>query len=332
MAVPEEDRLVEKIRALAPSSPRLAIGPGDDAAVVAREAGPLAATTDMLVEGVDFLQGEDPERLGRRAAAVNLSDLAAMGAEPEFFLLSLAFPKVRGEELPLGIARGAIARSAEHGAALAGGDLSAAPLVVVSIALWGRPAGEPLTRSGASAGELVFVTGHPGEAAAGLRLAERTAARSPAISPEDERRLLAAFRDPEPRVALGAWLAREGLATAAIDVSDGLGIDAGRLARSSGVRLILERDRLPISSALMAFAGAEGLDPVELALAGGDDYELLFTVRAADAPRIAEKAEALGISIRAIGRASSGRGVALTDSRGEREIESLGHDHFGVAP
>ena len=336
-----EDRLVEKIRALVSKTPSLAIGPGDDAAVLRREAGLLAATTDMLVEGVDFLPDEDPERLGRRAAAINLSDLAAMGAEPEFFLLSIAFPAERGEQVPLGIVRGAIARSALYGAALAGGDLSAAPLLVVSVAFWGRPAGEPLTRSGAAPGELVYLSGHPGEAAAGLRLAERISAfhaagsrassRIPELSPEDERRLLAAFRDPEPRVALGALLARERLATAAIDVSDGLGLDAARLARSSGVRLRLERDRLPVSAALVAFAAAEELDPVELAIGGGDDYELLFTVREADAPRLSERAEALGVPLRAIGRVSSGRGAVLADARGERDIESLGHDHFEAA-
>lgn len=328
--VSREDRIVEKIRALATTSPGLTIGPGDDAAVVARAAGLLAATTDMLVEGVDFLPGEDPERLGRRAAAVNLSDLAAMGAEPEFFLLSIAVPPERGEEVPLGIVRGAIARAATHGGTLAGGDLSAAPLLVVSIAFWGRPAGDPLTRSGASPGDLVYVTGHPGEAAAGLRLA--TAAPDvPELAAADGQRLLAAFRDPEPRVAFGAWLGRERLATAAIDVSDGLGLDAGRLARASGVRLRLERERLPISPALAAFAAGAGVDPIELAVGGGDDYELLFTVREADAPRLGEKADALGVPIRAIGRVSSGSGAVLSDLRGERDITSLGHDHFEAA-
>ena len=325
--VTSEDRIVEKIRALATTSPGLTIGPGDDAAVVARAAGLLAATTDMLVEGVDFLPGEDPERLGRRAAAVNLSDLAAMGAEPEFFLLSIAVPPERGEEVPLGIVRGAIARAAVHGGTLAGGDLSAAPLLVVSIAFWGRPAGDPLTRSGASPGDLVYVTGYPGEAAAGLRLA--TAAPDvPELAAADAQRLLAAFRDPEPRVAFGAWLGRERLATAAIDVSDGLGLDAGRLAGASGVRLRLERERLPISPALAAFAAAAGVDPIELAVGGGDDYELLFTVRQADAPRLGEKADALGVPIRAIGRVQTGSGAVLSDSRGERDIASLGHDHF----
>ena len=420
-----EDRLVEKIRSLAPGSPSLTIGPGDDAAVISRDGGLLAATTDMLVEGVDFLPDEEPERVGRRAASVNLSDLAAMGAEPEFFLLSIAVPPARGEEVPLAIARGAIARSASYGAALAGGDLSAAPLLVVSIAFWGRPVGQPLTRSGASPGELVYVSGHPGEAAAGLRIAGRVFAfasgdshpphfaelaaeheqrllgafRDPEprialgaflarerlataaidisdglgvdagrlarssgvrvtlekerlpisaallafaggesnpphfaeLAPEHERRLLAAFRDPEPRVALGAFLARERLATAAIDISDGLGIDAGRLARASGVRLTLEKDRLPISPPLLAFAAAEDLDPIELAIGGGDDYELLFTVREADAPRLAEGAGKLGVTLRAVGRTSPGQGIVLADARGERDIEALGHDHFEKA-
>ena len=329
-----EDGLVEKIRALAErsrKSPGLVLGPGDDAAVIARAAGLLAATTDMLVEGVDFLPGEDPERLGRRAAAVNLSDLAAMGAEPEFFLLSIAFPTQRGEELPLGIARGAIARSAEHRAALAGGDLSAAPLLVVSIAFWGKPAGEPLRRSGASPGDILFVTGHPGEAAAGLRLARRASDGSPqrpGLEPGDRLHLLEAFHDPVPRVALGAALAREGLATAAIDVSDGLGVDAGRLARASGVRLTIDRDRLPRSSALENFAAAEGLDPVELALGGGDDYELLFTARESDAARVAERAAAFEVPLSAIGVASPGAGVLLLDAGGSRDVASLGHDHF----
>lgn len=336
-----EDRLVERIRALARPAARLTIGPGDDAAIVARDAGLLAATTDMLVEGVDFLPNEDPERLGRRAAAVNLSDLAAMGAEPEFFLLAIGFPAARGEELALAIARGAIARAAEFGGALAGGDLSSAPLVVVTIAFWGRPAGEPLTRSGANPGEIIYVSGRPGEAAAGLRLAGRLdafaaqgsspTARFPAISAQDERRLLDAFRDPTPRVGLGALLARERLATSAIDVSDGLGADAGRLARASGARLVLERDRLPVSSSLASFAATEALDPVDLVVGGGDDYELLFTVREADRPRLSERAGALGVPVTPIGRVEPGAGAALSEAGGEREIGELGHDLFEAA-
>ena len=333
-----EDRFVEKLRTLLPGSVAILVGPGDDAAVLERGAGPIAATTDMLVEGVDFFPGEDPERLGRRAASVNLSDLAAVGAQPEFFLLSIGFPAALGEDYPLAIARGAAARAAEFGAHLVGGDLSAAPQTMVSVAFWGRPAGPPLRRSGARPGDDVFVSGHPGRAAAGLRLARRIAAfaaqgsaplhRFPEISREDQEQLLDAFHDPTPRVRLGTTLAREGLATAAIDVSDGLGVDAGRLASASGVRVVLERNRLPISPSLVSFASMEELDPVELALAGGDDYELLFTTPARDGPRLSARAGDFGVGVSRIGRIEEGEGAVLQESQGRRSIADLGHDHF----
>ncbi len=333
-----EDRFVEKLRALVPRDGAVLLGPGDDAALVAREAGLLAATTDLLVEGVDFLPGEDPERLGRRAAALNLSDLAAMGARPEFFLLSVGFPAARGEAYPLAVARGAIARAGQFGASLVGGDISAAPQALISIALWGRPAGQPLLRSGAAPGDLAYVSGHPGQAAAGLRLARRLAAfaeqgaqpiaRFPATSGENQRRLLDAFQDPVPPVALGIALCAEGLASAAIDVSDGLGVDAGRLARASGVRIVLERERLPLSTALLDFAATEELDPADLALSGGDDYELFFTAPAANAARLEAVAAALGSRVTRIGRVEPGSGAALSGPEGHRDIEDLGHDHL----
>src|SRR5262249_26702302 len=238
--VKPEDRFVEKLRALLPRADGVLLGPGDDAALIAWPEESLAATTDLLVEGVDFLPGEDPRRLGRRAVAVNLSDLAAMGAEPAFFLLAIGFPAERGEELPLAIARRAIERGADYGAHLAGGDLSAASQTIISVAAWGRPAPSPLTRSGAKPGDFVFISGHPGDAAAGLKLAQTITAfshasgdadpRFPELSADHQQRLLAAFQDPVPRVVLGRGLAMEGLATAAIDVSDGLRVDARRLA------------------------------------------------------------------------------------------------------
>jgi thiamine-monophosphate kinase len=328
--VKPEDRFVEKLRAILPRADRVRLGPGDDAAVLDPPGGALAATTDLLVEGVDFLTDEDPERLGRRAAAVNLSDLAAVGATPEFFLLSIAFPVARGEAFALAVARGAVARAGEFGAHLAGGDLSASPTTVVSIALWGSLAAAPLRRAGAAPGDRVYVSGSLGEAAAGLRLARAPAAPS-GLSAADRQRLLDAFRDPVPRVALGLALSTERLATAAIDVSDGLGADAGRLARSSGVRLALERDRLPISAALAAFAAAEGIDAVELALSGGDDYELLFTVPRDADERLQARAAALGIAVTRIGHVEPGAGAALLGPQGERDVEDLGHDHLEAA-
>jgi thiamine-monophosphate kinase len=340
--VKAEDRFVERLRALIPAASTVLLPPGDDAAVVARDGGPLAATTDLLVENVDFLPGEDPERLGRRAAAVNLSDLAAIGAQPEFFLLSIGFPPERGEAYPLSIARGAIARAGEFGAALVGGDLSAAPQALVSVALWGRPAAEPLSRSGASPGDALFVSGYPGQAAAGLRLARilsafsaqgsEPTARFPELTDADQAALLAAYHDPLPRVSLGLALARQRLASAAIDVSDGLGADAGRLAHSSHVRAVVEKALLPVSRSLRAFAEMEALDFVELALAGGDDYELLFTVPERALDRLAALAGELGAPVTRIGRIEEGSGAVLRDGALERDIAALGHDHLEVAP
>ena len=321
-----EDGFVDKLRALLPESGAL-LGPGDDAALIQREAGLFAATTDLQVEGVDFLPGEDPERLGRRAVAVNLSDLAAMGAEPEFFLLSIGFLPEKGEDFPLAIARGAIARAGEFGAHLVGGDLSAAPQTVISVALWGRPAGPPLTRAGAAAGDGVYVSGHPGQAAAGLRLARE---RIAGLTPDDERVLRDAFHDPAPRIALGAALSRERLASSAIDVSDGLGLDAARLARASGARLVLEKDRLPVSAALSAFASKAGLDPLDLLLGGGDDYELLFTVPAAREGLLAERAQGFGVPVTRIGRVEPGAGAVLSDGGALRDVSGFGHDHLQI--
>jgi thiamine-monophosphate kinase len=339
--VKPEDRFVEKLCALLPGTDAILVGPGDDAAILDREAGLLAATTDMLVEGVDFFPGEDPERLGRRAAAVNLSDLAAVGAQPEFFLLSIGFPAGKGQDFPLAIARGAVARASEFGAHLIGGDLSAAPQTIVCVAFWGRPSGPPLRRAGACPGDDVYVSGHPGQAAAGLRLARRISAfaaqgsapmpRFPEISREDQELLLDAFHDPAPRVRLGMALARERLATAAIDVSDGLGVDAGRLARASGVRVVLEKSRLPVSLSLVSFAAMEKLDPVDLALAGGDDYELLFTAPERESARLSEHAGDFGVPVSRIGRVEEGEGAALQEPQGQRSIADLGHDHFETA-
>jgi thiamine-monophosphate kinase len=336
--VKPEDRFVEKLRALLPRAEGVLLGPGDDAALIAWPEESLAATTDLLVEGVDFLPDADPKRIGRRAVAVNLSDLAAMGATPAFFLLAIGFPAERGEEFALAITRGAIERGAEFGAHLAGGDLSSAAQTIVSVAAWGRPAPSPLTRSGARPGDAVFVSGHPGDAAAGLRLARTIAGfsrasgdadpRFPELSAEHQQRLLAAFQDPVPRVALGRGLAEEGLATAAIDVSDGLGVDAGRLARASGARLLLEEDRLPLSRPLISFAEMEELDAVELAVSGGDDYELLFTASPACAERLEDRPNAFGASITRIGSVVAGVGAALVSRAGEREIADRGHDHL----
>lgn len=337
-----EDRIVEKLRGLIPPSDWVVLGPGDDAAVVLPRPGELVVTTDLLIEGVDFLPDEEPERLGRRALAVNLSDLAAMGARPEFFLLSIGFPAEDGEEFPLAVARGAISQAARFGATLVGGDLSRAPARLVSIALWGCAEARPIRRSGACTGDLLYVSGYPGRAAAGLRLARRLSTfasqgsrptpRFVGLTPEHERELLAAYHDPEPRIALGLAFAREGLVHAAIDVSDGLGVDAGRLARASQVRAVIEEGALPISPALASFAEQEAVDPVEWMLSGGDDYELLLAAPESARAALKSVAATCGVVVTSIGRMESGEGAVLQSPRGDRDITELGHDHLDAAP
>ena len=332
-----EDRFVEKLRALLSPDESVLLGPGDDAAVVASSAETLVITTDMLVESVDFLPGEDPEVIGRRAVAVNASDLAAMGARPRWFLLSIGLARL-DEATALAVAQGAIGRGKEWGAQLVGGDLSRAPATVVSVAMWGLPEGEPMTRAGASAGDLVYVSGFPGRAAAGLRLARRLSEfsgqgtaplpRFGGLSVSHVEELLRAYRDPEARVTLGTELARARIATAAIDVSDGLGVDAGRLARASGVGLDIEGRALPVASALQTFSELEDLHAVDLAVSGGDDYELLFCVAESAAASVQAIARKVGVPLTRIGRARSGAGVTLREGRREREIGDSGHDHF----
>ena len=151
------------------------------------------------------------------------------------------------------------------------------------------------------------------------------------LTPEQERRLLDAFHDPLPRIALGAELSRQRLATSAIDVSDGLGVDAARLSRASGVRLVLERSLLPASEALHCFASRAGLDALELMLSGGDDYELLFTVPAGEEGRLEQQAAAFGVPVARIGRAEEGCGAVLSDGGTERDIDGLGYDHLEAA-
>lgn len=334
-----EDRFVERLRRELPAGARLLVGPGDDGAVIAGEAGPLVATTDTLVEGVDFLPGEPAARLGRRAVSVALSDLAAMGAWPDFFLLTVGLPGSAAEDFALTLSLAAAKRGEEFGALLAGGDLSMSAQVFLTVAAWGRPAGEPITRSGARPGNVLLLSGTPGDAAAGLVLARARAGLDPerGWTPEelpvpDETRLLAAYRDPEPRLALGRALSRDGIATAAIDVSDGLGADAERLALASGVRLVIERGEIPLSRSLRAFGELAGRDPLDLALGGGDDYELLLTVPAADAGRFADPPAEWGVEVRRIGRVDAGSGAFLEEERGLRPIGELGFDHLGQRP
>jgi len=279
-----------------PEAEGVLLGIGDDAAILRLPPGEdLAVSIDTLVAGVHFPAASSPEQIGHRALAVNLSDLAAMGARPLWFTLALTLPEA-DETWLAGFSRGLAALARRHHVALVGGDTTRGPLSITIQVHGCVPPGLALRRDGARAGDDVWVSGHPGTAALGLRQLLAGGARDEAAR---------VFAAPAPRVALG--LALRGLASAAIDVSDGLLADAGHIAARSGVAIALERERLPFSPQLESLADRD--DACALALGGGDDYELCFTAPPRHGAAIAGAAADLGLACTRIGRVLAGQGA-----------------------
>jgi thiamine-monophosphate kinase len=293
------------------------LGVGDDAALLAPPAGRvLVATTDTLVEGRHFLPGTPPESIGHQLLAVNLSDLAAMGADPAWALLSLSVPEADAGWLQR-FADGLFALAAQHEVDLVGGDTVRGPRVLGLTALGFVEAGLALRRDGARPGDLLYVSGWPGEAAAGL---EALRAGTPADA--DDRLVRRCFY-AEPRIALGRAL--RGAATAAMDVSDGLIGDLGKLCAASGVGAHLQLERLPVSPELARRHDRAACEA--LVLRGGDDYELLFTLPADAATSLAGRLPA-GPGVTCIGTIEAGAGVRCTRDGIPVAMEGGGHDHF----
>jgi thiamine-monophosphate kinase len=313
----------------------VALGVGDDAAVVDVPAGmQLVAAIDTLVDGVHFPRGSPPASIGHRALAVNLSDLAAMGAEPAWALLALTLPEVR-EDWLAAFAAGFAALARAHGVALIGGDTTSGPLTISVQVLGLVPVGGALRRAGGRPGDLLYVSGSPGDAAEGLALEmDATPARPPAVpgvaaagdEPRlaHERALRLRFLFPSPRIALGREL--RGEASACIDVSDGLLADAGKLARASGCGVEIDAALLPLSAALLECAGRTRA--IERALTGGDDYELCFAVPPERAAALEAQLEGAGHAVRRIGRLHAGAGAVAHDGGTVIDLSSRGFDHF----
>jgi thiamine-monophosphate kinase len=294
-----------------PDAEGVLLGVGDDAALLRLPPGEdLAVSVDTLVAGVHFPSDSSPEQIGHRALAVNLSDLAAMGARPLWFTLALTLPEA-DEAWLAGFSRGLAALARLYHVALVGGDTTRGPLSITIQVHGSVPAELALRRDGARAGDDVWVSGHPGTAALGLR-------QLLAGGPRDEAARV--FLAPVPRIALG--LALRGLASAAIDVSDGLLADAGHIAGRSGVAIVLERERLPFSPPLAALADPQ--DACALALTGGDDYELCFTAPPRHAAAIAGAGADLGLACTRIGRVLAGQGVSCTGF----VPRAAGYQHF----
>src|SRR5215471_16928625 len=289
-------------------SPRLLTGIGDDASVISEYANrDLIVTTDLLVEGVDFYPDATPARLlGHKALAVSLSDIAAMGARPFWTFLSIGMPRERWEDQFKDEFFGGYLALADHfGVTLSGGDVSETRtgIVIDSIVLGEVNSGAAVKRSGARPGDQIFVTGTLGGAAAGLKLIENGAqvSQSPAVasaSPDDEsiQALLLRQLRPQPCVGWGIVLGQQELASAMIDLSDGLSSDLNHLCDESKVGALIDASAIPLDDDVKRLCGRRALDPLALALHGGEDFELLFTVAPDNVSRLPRKVDGVPIS------------------------------------
>ena len=309
-------------------SPGAILGVGDDAALVRASAGTeLAISADMLVEGRHFLRGADPALLGHKALAVNLSDMAAMGATPRWATLALALPGVDARWLSA-FARGFMALARKHRVDLVGGDTTRGPLTICVQIMGEVPRGRALRRDGAKAGDEIWVSGRLGEAALALEGRIKIAPRERAIL---ARRLHA----PTPRVSLG--IALRGIARSAIDISDGLLADLGHICERSKVRAVVEWERVPVAPLVRKLAS--GRSAMAAALGGGDDYELCFTAPRARREAVERAGRLSRVPVTRIGRIVSGpsrvqtvRGAArvdVVDADGKAlRANRQGYDHF----
>lgn len=297
------------------------LGVGDDCALLAPKPGmQWAITTDLLLEGRHFLPTVAPQRLGHKSLAVNLSDLAACGARPVACTLALSMPAV-DEAFLAGFAQGLYALADAHGCELVGGDTTRGPLTIGITAFGEVPAGQALLRSGASAGDDLYVSGTLGEA----RLALEVFRGRVALDGGEFAAARRALEEPVPRVGLGTAL--RGIASAAIDLSDGLIGDLGHVLQRSGVGARLDVDAVPCGASLQR-------QPLALrracTLAGGDDYELLFTAPAARRDAVQQAAQRGGVAVTRIGLIEAEPGLRLVDAAGQALADSFrSFDHFG---
>lgn len=337
----KEFALIQALRRrFAQKGPPLIRGIGDDAAVIA--ASPTQwwhITTDLLAEGVHFdWSTASPKSVGYRAAMANLSDLAAMGAVPRYLLTSLAVPTMFESAQVYELYEGLMKACRRHGVRLVGGDTSSSKAgLFLSITLIGTTAARrALFRHGARVGDRIFVTGTLGDSLAGLQLLMRD--KTPRVTQSDSPPLRKSHREflvnrhlhPTARLAEGQWLNTAQLATAAIDLSDGLSGDLRHICEESRVGAELDLGTLPISPACRAYAELCGLPPVQLALTGGEDYELLFTTPANNQSTVERQARARGYHLTCIGTIRPRRfGIQMVSGDGTMQpVPMTSYEHF----
>jgi len=316
--------LIERIRRMLPVGQGVRIGIGDDAAWVDNPSGSSLVTADLLIENVHFdLKWISLVDLGFKALAVNLSDIAAMGGVPAYAVLSLGIPANFDSKNIDDFYRGIGALAQPSRVAVVGGDLSVAKSLIIAVCVIGHAPRCPIRRDGAAAGDDIYVTGTLGDSALGLKLLQRGRSHD---KKQTAAKLLARHRRPTPRLAAGARIAKENLATAMIDVSDGLLQDLGHICQASGTGAVILHEQLPLSAAYRSLCGKDG---TRHALSGGEDYELLFCARRLNRARIKKLSHRARLPITRIGTCVAERGVVVVDGLGKAiSLEAQGHDHF----
>jgi thiamine-monophosphate kinase len=318
--------LIERLRRTMPQGGGVRLGIGDDAAWVQTRSGSCLLTADLLIEGVHFdLKWTPLYALGYKTLAVNMSDVAAMGGTPAYLVLSLGIPATFDSEDVDEFYRGIRSLAIKSGVVLVGGDISVAKSLFISACLVGQAPYRPITRGGAQIGDDIYVTGTLGDSALGLKLLKR---KSPKLRIQRAAKfLLSRHHFPTARVRVGTILAREKLARAMIDISDGLLQDLGHICNASRIGAIVAEERLPLSSAYRSLAGPDG---TRHALAGGEDYELLFCACRRDRLRIEKLQDHIDVRITRIGTCVRSRdGMTVLDRTGHCvNLRATGHDHF----
>jgi thiamine-monophosphate kinase len=315
--------LIQRVRRTMPTSRDVGVGIGDDAAWVRAKTDSFLITADLLLEDVHFdLNWTSLFNLGYKTLAVNLSDIAAMGGIPAYLTLSLGIPKHFTSEKLDRFYRGIKSLAVEHNVAVVGGDTSVADKLLISACLIGHAPYRPIRRSGAKLRNDIYVTGTLGDSALGLQLLKSRMLRKKGAG-----YLLGRHHKPTPRLEVGALLARKGLATAMIDVSDGLLQDLGHICRASVIGARIWEEALPLSGAYRKLAGIEG---TRFALTGGEDYELLFCARQNDRQLIDRLQRQVKIPLTRIGACvPANQGISCLDRSGKPiSLPVIGHDHF----
>ena len=328
-----EFQLIEQVRRLfGRTDPSVILGIGDDTAIIKPPPGRhLLLTADLLIEDIHFtLSTATYEDIGYKAAVANLSDIAAMGGIPHALAVSIAIPRSMNAADVTGLYRGLMAACRPHGVSLVGGDTSASRHgLFLSITLTGYVAsGRALRRDGARIGDIVYVTGTLGDSLAGLQILKTHPGKR--LSGRDSRYLIARHQRPTPRIQAGQFLASCGLASAAIDVSDGLSGDLAHLCERSAVGVELDAAALPLSRPCQAYAAAKKTDAIRLALRGGEDYELLFTAPATKRMALSRFKRCAGCRLTPIGVIRPKRfGLQLRTSSGNMlPLRNTSYQHF----